>query len=92
MDQPVDLSVIIVNWNARDRLAECLASIPSGALPSPSLRTGGTGEQRAGRLSLETWVVDNGSTEARQGWWLEGARTVIALSTTGEGEEVILRP
>ena len=47
MDQPVDLSVIIVNWNARDRLAECLASI----------------EQQAGGLSPETWVVDNGSTD-----------------------------
>jgi len=47
LDQPVDLSVIIVNWNARDRLAECLTSI----------------EQQAGRLSLETWVVDNGSTD-----------------------------
>lgn len=63
MHQPVDLSVIIVNWNARDHLAECLASIPSGTLPSPSLKTGEIGEQRAGGLSLEAWVVDNGSTD-----------------------------
>lgn len=45
--QPLDLSIIVVNWNVRARLAECLASI----------------ERQAGELSMETWVVDNGSTD-----------------------------
>jgi len=47
VDRPVDLSVIIVNWNTRDRLAECLASIG----------------RQAGGIALETWVVDNGSAD-----------------------------
>ncbi len=47
MVQPLDLSIIIVNWNARERLVECLTSI----------------ERQAGGLSLETWVVDNGSAD-----------------------------
>lgn len=47
LDQSVHLSVIIVNWNARDCLSECLTSI----------------EQQSVDLLLETWVVDNGSTD-----------------------------
>jgi len=47
LDQPLDLSVIIVNWNAHDYLVECLTSV----------------EHQAGGLSLEAWVVDNGSTD-----------------------------
>jgi GT2 family glycosyltransferase len=42
-----DLSVIIVNWNARELLRNCLRSI----------------EADSGRLSLETIVVDNASTD-----------------------------
>jgi GT2 family glycosyltransferase len=41
------LSVIIVSWNSRDRLTECLTSL---------------GEQVA-ELSIETWVVDNHSND-----------------------------
>jgi len=46
----VDLSVIIVNWNTRDDLARCLASL----------------RPAAGHLALETVVVDNGSTDGSQ--------------------------
>ncbi|MFZ1465312.1 MAG: glycosyltransferase, partial [Anaerolineae bacterium] len=42
-----DLAIIIVGWNARDWLLRCLASLPAGA---------------AG-LDVETWVVDNASTD-----------------------------
>jgi GT2 family glycosyltransferase len=43
----VDLSVCIVNWNTRDDLARCLASLQHGQ----------------GDLEYEVWVVDNGSTD-----------------------------
>jgi GT2 family glycosyltransferase len=41
----VDLSVCIVNWNTRDDLARCLASL----------------QQDQGPVDYEVWVVDNGS-------------------------------
>lgn len=47
---PPDLSVVIVNWNTRRLLADCLSSLPEAA---PG-------------LSLEIWVVDNGSTDGSQ--------------------------
>jgi N-acetylglucosaminyl-diphospho-decaprenol L-rhamnosyltransferase len=42
-----DLSVIIVTWNTRELLAKCLEALP-GAV---------------GELAVETWVVDNGSSD-----------------------------
>ncbi|MEK7326118.1 MAG: glycosyltransferase family 2 protein, partial [Chloroflexota bacterium] len=45
-----DVSIIIVNWNTRDMLADCLNSI---ALT-------------AGKLRVETIVVDNNSTDGSQ--------------------------
>ncbi len=53
-----DLSVIIVNWNVRDLLARCLASLTRGAGPSPE----GLFPLPGGR-SLEIWVVDNASSD-----------------------------
>src|SRR5215211_6851339 len=43
----MDVSVIIVNWNAGAVLEACLASLPAAL----------------GGLSSETWVVDNASTD-----------------------------
>lgn len=48
-DRPV-VSVIIVNWNTRKLLQDCLASLPLGFPNS----------------SYETFVVDNGSTDGSQ--------------------------
>lgn len=45
-----DLSIIIVNWNTCQLLADCLSSIA----------------QTAGNLNLEIIVVDNGSTDGSQ--------------------------
>ena len=46
----MDLSIVIVNWNTRDMLRDCLASVAAGL----------------GRLRAEVWVVDNGSTDGSQ--------------------------
>lgn len=43
-----DLSILIVNWNARDLLGRCLESLPVSA---------------AEDLVTEVWVVDNASTD-----------------------------
>ena len=45
-----DLSIIIVSYNVRDLLRECLRSVAEGAARSPG-------------LTVETWVVDNASTD-----------------------------
>lgn len=50
MDQPLDLSVIIVNWNTRDYLAQCLESLFESV-------------QTFRRSNVETFVVDNGSAD-----------------------------
>lgn len=43
----LDLSIVIVNWNTRDLLKDCLSSIYKTIL----------------KLSYEIWVVDNGSSD-----------------------------
>jgi len=47
-----DISIIIVNWNTRELLRNCLASVYD------TLRNG---------ITFETFVVDNGSTDGSQG-------------------------
>ncbi len=46
----MDLAIIIVNWNGRSLLADCLTSI----------------QATAGELAVQTYVVDNGSTDGSQ--------------------------
>lgn len=46
----MDLSIIIVNWNTRDMLCDCLTTVLAGL----------------GGLSAEIWVVDNGSDDGSQ--------------------------
>ncbi len=48
-----DLSIVIVTWNAKGVLLDCLASIEREIL----------GRTDAGRLDVETLVVDNGSVD-----------------------------
>jgi len=43
----MDLSIVIVNWNTRDLLRDCLVSVFAGSGP----------------LRIEVWVVDNGSAD-----------------------------
>ena len=45
-----ELSIIILNWNTRDLLVQCINSI----------------EQHKGNLQLEIIVVDNASTDGSQ--------------------------
>lgn len=46
----MDISIIIVSWNTRDLLAHCLQSLEACAV-------------NGGRFSVETFVVDNASTD-----------------------------
>jgi GT2 family glycosyltransferase len=48
-----DLSIVIVNWNARDLLLDCLASIEREV----------RARRDPGRIEVETLVVDNGSSD-----------------------------
>ena len=48
----IDLSIVVVTWNTRDLVLECLASIERARMERP---------MGAGRLEIETLVVDNGS-------------------------------
>ena len=45
----IDVAVIIVSWNVRNYLADCLRSVAA--------------DLRASRLRGEIWVVDNASTD-----------------------------
>ena len=47
----LDLSIIIINWNTRDLLHQCIASIPAGM---------------SDQVSYEVFVVDNGSKDGSQ--------------------------
>jgi hypothetical protein len=49
----IDASIVVVSWNGREVLADCLASIERELL----------GRADAERLSFETIVVDNGSSD-----------------------------
>jgi len=58
MNEPLDLSVIIVNWNTAEALAECLrAVIADFRLPISDSRLGNQ------QSAIEIIVVDNGSTD-----------------------------
>ncbi len=47
----IDLSIVVVTWNTRDLVLECLASIERASV----------GPKGARKLEIETQVVDNGS-------------------------------
>jgi GT2 family glycosyltransferase len=57
----IDLSIVIVNWNTRDLLAACLASIEPVA---PSAEISASNNHRSPLLATEILVVDNGSSDA----------------------------
>jgi len=57
MAETPDLSVVIVSWNVRELLRQCLASLVS-QVPTPE----GWFALPGGR-TLEIWVVDNGSSD-----------------------------
>ena len=48
-----DLSIVIVTWNSKDVLLDCLASLEREVL----------GRRDPGRIEVETLVVDNGSSD-----------------------------
>ncbi len=60
MSEPVDISIIIVNWNVRNLLLGCLESVLAGLDASTGSEDQGHGGTR---LRGEVWVVDNASTD-----------------------------
>jgi len=58
-----DLSVVIVNWNTRDLLARCLASVESSPLAQEPDPGAGTGQTTLTAGAIEIFVVDNASTD-----------------------------
>ena len=68
----MDVSVIIVNWNAGAVLEACLASLPAAL----------------GGLQAETWVVDNASTDgspAKDAGGCDGRRSFRGLRVLHQG-------
>lgn len=61
------ISAVIVNWNTRDYLARCLEALYAGAQG----------------LSLETWVVDNASSDGSQEMVLQRFPQVRLLENAG---------
>lgn len=53
------MSILIVNWNVRDLLRECLRAI----LTTPGAYWETTGLLRLGRYTAEIWVLDNASSD-----------------------------
>jgi len=66
MKNKPDISVIIVNWNTCDMLADCIASV----------------EQHADGLALEIIVVDNASSDGSQTMVREKYPHVILIANT----------
>jgi len=72
---PRSLAIIIVNWNSREQLRECLASIPEAAARLPS----------GARLDCVV-VVDNGSADGSADHLsCEGARVELLRNTDNAG-------
>ena len=62
---PLDrlLSVVIVNWNTRDLLAQCLQSIVADCGPQLGILTEMPVDGSSNRPSIEVFVVDNASSD-----------------------------
>ncbi|NLF01330.1 MAG: glycosyltransferase family 2 protein [Anaerolineales bacterium] len=69
MTGDVDVSIIAVNWNTRDLLAQCLRSVEA------------TGETRQ-ELNVQTCVVDNASTDGSAGMVREHFPWVRLIANT----------
>ncbi len=65
----LDLAIVIVNYNTRDRLRDCLASIAGSA----------------GNLAIETWVVDNASKDGSMTMVLDEFPDVNAIASPVNG-------
>ena len=57
------LSVVIVNWNTRDLLAQCLQSVIADCGPQLAVPTQDAPHLPAHQASIEVFVVDNASSD-----------------------------
>jgi GT2 family glycosyltransferase len=59
----IDLSIVVVTWNTRELVIECLASVERELHALATGRGEECGLEGSRGLSVETWVVDNGSED-----------------------------
>lgn len=62
----MDLSIVIVNWNTREMLRDCLQSV----------------YDNLGALKAEVWVVDNGSADSSQDMVREAFPQVLLIANS----------
>ena len=59
----IDLSIVVVTWNTRELVLECLASVEREVRSLAGKRGESSGPEGSRGFSVETWVVDNGSED-----------------------------
>ncbi|MBC8104733.1 MAG: glycosyltransferase family 2 protein [Cytophagales bacterium] len=64
-----DLSIVLVSWNTRDLLRDCLCSVRAALAASPAFHA-------------EIWVVDNASSDGSAGMVRESFPEVLLLENT----------
>src|SRR5574337_1211871 len=83
----IDLSIVIVSYNVRDLLAQCLRAVVSRQMSvvssqMPVVTQGRRLEKDDGRLTAEIFVVDNASSDGSAAMVREGFPSVCLMANT----------